>query len=122
MRFNNIIFITLGFIFIGLGVIGILLPVLPTTPFLLLASASFMKGSDRFDYWFKDTKLYKNYAEDFVRDRSMTLKKKAILMLLSDFMLAFPFIRFNNIYLRLFILIVVASKYYYFIFKIKTKK
>lgn len=106
----------------GIGIVGIVIPVLPTTPFLILASVCFVRGSERFDIWFRDTKIYKNYAEDFINDRSMTLKRKISLMLISDFMLAFPLIIINNIYLRMFILLVVVFKYYYFIFKIKTKK
>lgn len=106
----------------GIGVAGIVLPVLPTTPFLILASVCFMKGSNRFDTWFRNTKIYKDYAEDFVNDRSMTLRRKIRIMLVSDFMLAFPLIILKNIYLKLFIIVVIIVKYYYFFFVIKTKK
>ncbi|MFA5522981.1 MAG: YbaN family protein [Tissierellales bacterium] len=122
MKLINLLFIMTGIIFTGIGLIGVLVPVLPTTPFLLLASACFVKGSDRFDHWFKNTKLYKDYAEDYINDRSMTFGRKAKLMLLSDFMLAIPLIKLDNLYLRLFILLVIVFKYWYFIFKIKTKK
>lgn len=122
MKLSNVLFITLGFIFVGIGAIGVVVPVLPTTPFLILASIFFAKGSDRYDRWFKNTKIYRNYAEDFIRDRSMTLKRKVFLMMLSDFMLAFPLIILPNIYLKAFIVAIIVIKYYYFIFKIKTKK
>lgn len=106
----------------GVGMIGVVLPILPTTPFLILASVFFVKGSDSFDIWFRGTKIYKNYAEDFINDRSMTLKRKITLMMISDFMLMFPLVMIDNIYARLFIITVVIFKYYYFIFRIKTKK
>lgn len=122
MRIYKLIFIILGFISMGIGVAGIVLPVLPTTPFLILASVCFMKGSNRFDTWFRNTKIYKDYAEDFVNDRSMTLRRKIRIMLVSDFMLAFPLIILKNIYLKLFIIVVIIVKYYYFFFVIKTKK
>lgn len=122
MKLFNLLFITAGIILTGIGMIGILVPVLPTTPLLILASICFVKGSDRFDRWFKNTRLYKNYAEDFVKDRSMTFARKAKLMALSDFMLAFPLIKLDNLYLRLFIILVIIFKYWYFIFKIKTKR
>lgn len=122
MKFTNIVFIALGFIFTGLGIIGVLVPVLPTTPFLIVASIFFAKGSSRFDSWFRSTKLYKNYAEDFIRDRSMTLRRKAKLMALSDLMLIFPLIRVDNRFVKLFIILLIIIKYYYFMFKIKTKR
>ena len=122
MKLINILFILLGLIFTGIGMIGVLVPVLPTTPFLILASYCFVRGSDKFHNWLKATKVYKDYAEDSVRDRSMTFKRKAKLMFISDTMLAFPLIKLDNIYVKLFIIAVIVVKYWYFIFIIKTKK
>ena len=106
----------------GIGAIGVVIPVLPTTPFILLASVCFAKGSDKFHDWLKTTRLYKDYAEDYLRDRSMTLKRKLFLMFISDFMLAFPLIILDSIYIKLFIVAVIIAKDYYFFFVIKTKK
>lgn len=122
MKLYKLLFVILGIMSMGIGIVGIAIPVLPTTPFLILASVLFVKGSDRFDLWFRNTKIYKDYAEDFINHRSMTLKRKVTLMFISDFMLAFPLIIVDNIYLRLFIIAVVILKYYYFIFRIKTCK
>lgn len=122
MKLLNILLIAAGLLFTGVGMIGVLIPVLPTTPFLILASVCFMRSSERFDKWLKSTQVYKNYAEDFVRDRSMTIKRKAKLMFISDLMLLFPLIRLDSIYMRIFIVAVIILKYWYFIFKIKTKK
>lgn len=122
MKLFNLIFIMLGIIFMSIGIVGIIVPVLPTTPFLILASLFFVKGSKKFDSWFRNTKLYKDYAEDFIKDRSMTLKRKIRIMLISDLMLAFPLVNIDDIYLRSFIVLIAILKYYYFIFKIKTRK
>lgn len=121
MRFMNAILIGLGFVFFGIGAIGVVLPVLPTTPFLILSSICFAKGSHRFDKWLKGTQIYKDYAEDFIRDRSMTFKRKSKLMFISDAMLLYPLIRLDG-WLRLFIVAVIVLKYWFFIFKVKTKK
>lgn len=60
MNFNiiKIVYLFLAFFFLALGIVGIALPVLPTTPFLLLASYFFTKGSDRFNRWFMSTNIY----------------------------------------------------------------
>src|SRR5690554_4914237 len=122
LRLYKILFILLGIIFMIIGMVGILVPVLPTTPFVILASVCFVRGSEKFDRWFKGTKIYKDYAEDFIKERAMTLKRKIKLMIISDLMLAFPLIILDSIYIKLFIVLVIISKYYYFFGVIKTKE
>ena len=117
----KIIYIIIGLIATGLGFIGAFLPGLPTVPFLLLASFCFAKGSRRFDRWFKSTKLYKNHLEDFEKNKSMSLKAKIGILLFSSGMMLFPIIKFSNPYVRGIFVLLEVFKYYYFIFKIKTK-
>lgn len=116
------IFVALGLLFFGLGAVGAALPVLPTTPFLLLAAMCFAKGSTRFNNWFLNTRLYKAHLESFVKERAMTLKTKISLCAFATTMLLFAFVVMNNIYGRIVIVCVIAFKYYYFIFRIKTIK
>lgn len=56
---RKILYIFIGCISLGLGVIGVILPILPTVPFVLLAAFCFAKSSERLDGWLKNTKLYK---------------------------------------------------------------
>ncbi|WP_423800996.1 YbaN family protein [Neobacillus sp. SAB-20_R2A] len=119
-RIIKFIFIVIGFISLGLGIIGIVLPVVPTTPLLLLASFCFMKGSERFERWFKGTNLYKRHLESFVRERSMTLRQKLSILLFADAMIAIPFFLHPSYIVKSVLLLIVIYKYYYFIFKIKT--
>ncbi|MCQ6277003.1 YbaN family protein [Bacillus sp. V3B] len=116
------VYILLGFLFIGLGIIGIILPILPTTPLFLLAAFFFVKGSDKFDRWFRGTKLYKKYLEDFVRERAMPLKQKWTILLTADAMIAIPFFLIDSVLVKILLILVVAYKYYYFMNKIKTIK
>ncbi|MFD2679676.1 YbaN family protein [Bacillus seohaeanensis] len=109
-----------GFIFMGLGILGVILPLLPTTPLLLLASVCFVRGSKKFEIWFKGTKLYKRHLEEFVKNRAMTLKQKITILLTADCMIAIPFILLDNLIIRLVLICIVGYKYYYFIYKIKT--
>ncbi|MEH7494366.1 YbaN family protein [Neobacillus niacini] len=114
------LYIIIGFIALGLGVLGLVLPVLPTTPLLLLASYCFVKGSERFEHWFKGTTLYKRHLETFVRERAMTLKQKLTILLFADVMIAIPFFILDSFFIRLMLVIIVFYKYYYFIYRIKT--
>jgi uncharacterized protein len=116
----KLLYIIIGFIALGLGVLGLILPVLPTTPLLLLASYCFVKGSERFEIWFKGTTLYKRHLETFVIERSMTLKQKLMILLFADVMIAIPFFILDNLMVRIMLAAVVFYKYYYFIYKIKT--
>lgn len=116
----KILYIIIGLISLGFGLLGIILPVLPTTPLLLLASFCFVKGSERFEIWFKGTNIYKRHLETFVKERSMTLKQKLTILLFADVMIAIAFFLVNNIVVRITLLAVVIYKYYYFIYKIKT--
>lgn len=117
----KIMSLILAFLFLGLGVIGVVLPILPTTPFLLLASFFFAKGSVRFHRWFMNTGLYKKYIKDFVETRSMTMRAKVKTLLFSTSLLVFAFIIVPIIHARIFILVVILVKYWYFIFRIKVK-
>jgi len=116
----KIIYLIIGFISLILGAIGVVLPILPTTPFLLLSAFCFAKSSQRVHDWFLSTKLYQNHLDSFVKERSMTLKTKITILAFASFMLAFPLIFSKNIYLRIFIICLYIIKYYYFIFRIET--
>ena len=113
-------YICIGLVAFALGAIGVILPILPTTPFLLLASFCFAKGSERFNTWFINTKVYKKHLESFVKERAMTLKQKVILLAFADTMIAIPLITVDVLPMRITLIALILFKLYYFIFKIKT--
>lgn len=116
----RILWLILGFAAIGLGAVGVVLPILPTTPFLLLATFCLAKGSEKFHTWFTGTKLYKNHLDDFVQNRSMTLKTKLSILLPASVMLLLALVAMPNKYGRAFIVFLIISKYVYFFTRIKT--
>lgn len=56
---RKILYIIIGCISLGLGIIGVILPILPTVPFVLLVAFCFAKSSEKLEDWFKNTKLYR---------------------------------------------------------------
>lgn len=114
------LYFALGIVFMMIGMIGVVLPVLPTTPFLLAALFFFTKSSSRAKIWFEGTKLYQNHLNDFVTRRAMTLRTKVMLLSFASTMLLIAFLMMNNIYGRITIVLLVIFKYYYFVFRIET--
>lgn len=113
-------YILAGFISLALGAIGIPLPVLPTTPFLLLALYCFGRGSVRLNNWFIRTRLYQKYLKNFDQQRAMTLKQKITILLIAAPFCLFAFFVLPNVWGKIALAAVIVYQYYYFIFKIKT--
>ncbi|MDP0059625.1 YbaN family protein [Glaesserella parasuis] len=114
------LFILLGFISMILGLIGIIVPGLPTTPFLLLALYCFGKSSERLTQWFLSTTIYSKYLKSFDQTRAMTLKQKISILAFSVPFCIFAFFVIPHIIGKLILIAVIIFQYYYFIFKIKT--
>ncbi len=112
------IYIILGIIFLGLGIMGIVLPVLPTTPFVLLASFCLAKGSDRINNRFKRTKIYREYILNF-KENGLTKKQKIRIVLTADFMLLISGYFVGNLHVRIFLFCLALIKTVV-IFKLKT--
>ena len=120
MKIINIFWIVLGFICLGLGIIGIIMPILPTTPFFLVTVVCFARGSERLKQWFMSTSFHKKYIQSFYEKKGMTLKNKLIILSFASIMLAVAFYFSAKLYARILIACVFLAKYYVFIFKIKT--
>lgn len=73
---KRMLLMLVGCLSFGIGSVGALIPILPTTPFLLLAAYCFARSSERFNDWLQSTKLYIFYAEDFVSSRTIPRQKK----------------------------------------------
>ncbi len=67
-----------GTIAVGLGLLGIFLPILPTTPFLLLAAACYVRSSDKFYHWLIQHKWFGKYIRDYREKRGIQLRAKVL--------------------------------------------
>lgn len=115
----NGICVAVGFLCMGLGIIGAILPILPTTPFLILSAALFAKGSERFHNWFEGTKIYKKYIEQAVKNKQMTAKSKQSVLITLSVLFAIGFIMSPS-FAKVIIACVAAFHFYYFLIRIKT--
>ncbi len=72
------VFIALGFLSLFLGFVGIFLPVLPTTPFVLLAAFLFSKGSERWHRWLLDNPTFGPMIRDWEDGGVIRLRAKGL--------------------------------------------
>ncbi|MBE6287409.1 MAG: DUF454 domain-containing protein [Mediterranea massiliensis] len=74
----KVLYIILGSICLGLGILGIFLPLLPTTPFLLLAAALYFRSSPRLYNWLLQHKHLGPYIRNFREHKAIPLRAKII--------------------------------------------
>lgn len=116
---KKIIYIFIGCISLGLGIIGVILPILPTVPFVLLAAFCFARSSERLDGWFKNTKLYRenNIKNGMTKQAKIRIMcSVSLLMSIGFIMMGLKGIVIGNIVL----LIVWIFHMAYFTFGVKT--
>lgn len=123
MSIKRITFVVLGCVSLALAVIGVVLPILPTVPFLALAAFCFAKSSDRLNNWLINTKFYQNNLADFKAGKGMTVKTKARILATVTLVMAIGLIvmLMKGVIVGSIILSVVwLGHIYYFGFKVKT--
>ena len=75
------VYVAAGLFFVGLAVLGAMLPVLPTTPFLLLASFFFVRSSARLNNWLLRSRLFGPLLRDWQKHRAVRPRVKAVALL-----------------------------------------
>lgn len=84
------IWLSAGHFFLLVGIIGILIPLLPTTPFLLLAAACYSRGSEKFENWLLNHPYLGASVRDWRSHRVIRRKVKALAIVSLFFALSFP--------------------------------
>jgi len=72
------LFVVAGSIFVVLGAIGMVLPILPTTPFLLLAAACYIRGSERMHQWLINNRWFGSYIKNYHEGKGISARGKFI--------------------------------------------
>ena len=122
-KLRHTLWATGGFLFFALAMVGVILPFLPTTPFVLVAAFCFARSSERLNQWFKGTKLYKNVLEGYVTKKSMTPKAKLTILAPVTLLLAISFALMSNVLIgRVVLAVVWVAHIVYFGFVVKTDR
>lgn len=120
---KKIVYIVVGCISLSLGVVGTIIPILPTVPFLLLATYCFARSSKKLHNWFVCTKLYKNNLESYVKGQGMTRETKIRIMVTVTILMSIGFVMMHAVMLgRVILTCVWIFHIIYFAFGVKTVK
>ena len=111
-----------GTISLILGIIGIVLPILPTTPFLLLATACYARSSEKFYNWLLNNRILGSYIRNYIEGRGMPIKVKIFtISMLWITILISAFLIIQIIWVRV-VLIIIAIAVTIHILLIRPKK
>ncbi|MBU6948803.1 YbaN family protein [Staphylococcus haemolyticus] len=102
------VLIVLGIVFTVIAFIGAVLPLLPTTPFLILAAICFTNSSRKFKIWLESTQIYKNYVENLKKYKGYTMKEKIRILISLYIVVGFSIFMISNLYIRIGLVIMVV--------------
>lgn len=105
----KILFNLVGSIAVVLAILGIFLPLLPTTPFLLLASACFARGSTRMHAWLLGNRVFGEYLRNFEEGRGIPLRGKIIALTLLWLSMAYSISRVPGMPLKLMLFLIAVG-------------
>jgi len=99
-----------GTIALALGIIGIAIPILPTTPFLLLAAACYLRGSSRMYDWLVGNRWFGRYLLDYMEGRGIPMRTKVLTLVILWFAIGFSAVFITtNLVLRIMLLAIAAG-------------
>ncbi len=120
-RFIRWLLIIIGLLSTSMGLVGIVLPLVPTTPFLLLAAACFIRSSEKFYSWLINSPVLGRYILAYKEKRGLPLRAKVFILLFLWVTISFSaFVMVSLWFVRVF-LFVIASAVTYHILSIRTK-
>jgi len=118
----KILLVISGFLSLGLGILGIFVPLLPTTPFLLLAAYLFFKSSNKLYSWLIKNKYLGSYIENYRKHKAISLRAKIFSLSLLWVTISFSIYYFREQWWLIALLIIIASAVSLHILKFKTLK
>ncbi len=122
-KIRNLILITIGTLSLVLGVIGVFVPLLPTTPFLLLSAALYARSSTRFYNWLINNKWLGRYIRDYREGRGIPLAAKIVSITLLWITIGYAvFYLIDPVWLRVLFLLIALTVSIHLLFLPTRKK
>lgn len=112
--------ISFGFLSLGIAVVGLFLPLMPTTPFLLLSAACFYRSSERFHSWLLNQRFFGRHIRNYQENRAIEPRTKWLTLITLWSTFGFSICLFwHTVYIPI-ILVVVALIVSWHILRLKT--
>jgi uncharacterized membrane protein YbaN (DUF454 family) len=120
-KLKRTIYYVIGYISVALGIIGIIFPILPTTPFLLLAAACFARNSEKAYNWLTNNKLFGKFIRDYHEGKGIPVKVKIYTLTFLWLSILLSILFLSILWVQI-LLLVIASLVSLHVILIKPKK
>ena len=107
-KFRRGLYFVGGTVFLVLGGVGIVLPILPTTPFLLLSLACYLQSSQRMHHWMLNNRWFGSYLRNYTEGKGISLKAKLFTISLLWILISYSIFFVVNIVIVQIVLFVIA--------------
>lgn len=123
----RIFWVTIGCLFVGVGTIGIFVPGLPTTIFLIIAAACYIRSSEKLYNWLINNKSFGKYIRDYREGKGMPKRGKiaavtAMIIFISLATIPFSPISVGPILIKIIIILTGVIGFWYIVFRVPTLK
>ena len=123
----RILWITLGSTFVAIGTIGIFVPGLPTTVFMILAAACYVRSSEKLYNWLIRNKTFGKYIKDYREGKGMPMRARIFaqsMMTIFIFLAVFPLspISVPSLWLKILVFSLGLVGFYYVGFRVPTRE
>jgi len=103
------LFIAAGTTCLAIGGLGVFLPILPTTPFLLVSAAFYYKGSERMHHWLLENRWFGNYIKNYKNGKGISIKGKIVTLISLWITISFSALVLVNVLAIQLILFAIAT-------------
>ena len=106
----RVIWLIFGFITLILAILGVILPLLPTVPFLLLAAACYLKSSEKFYNWLLNHKLLGKFITNYLKYKAISIRSKVVSIILLWLTIGYSILFvISHFYIKIILLIVAIG-------------